>query len=941
MTGIRRVHIGFLMVTLLSASLALTRVASPGRAQTAPAASPVAGSLAYPAMFTVAADGRIFYAERTTGRIGVRNPADGSDVAFHQLRDLCTTSDQGVYGLALHPRFPTEPALYVYATLRAGDGTCQNQILRVDAPAGGPATTSVLLASPYTGVHIGGRLLFGPDGNLYASTGDGSSGLSDLDASRAQRAKAQDVDDPNGKILRMTPAGTAPVDNPFANTVFAYGFRNVFGFDFDPVTGKLWAVDNGPDPGYPGEPSGPGPAGGCNDEINLVEKGGNYGWGPTATCGEPPEAPRNTNQDGPSPVLPKLNIKAASGTTGARFCSGCGLGPDLEGRLFYVRYSYGTGTSEIRAATLSDDRSEVISDVVVHRPPGTSALSIERGPDGALFYSDSQGIYRLNPGSAPSATALVTSFTPTRLRSDFSGWVGMQLRIGATDLTVSALGRWVVAGNSGTHTVKLVDAASGADVPAGSVSVATAGAAPAAFRHAELTAPVSLRAGATYHLVSLETAGGDAWYDYDTQVVTTGAATNAGVAYGPVGEPGRWVTAGAGGQAFGPVNLLYTTGAATTTPTTGVATTTTSVAPNTTTTVTAPTTTTTAPGNTTSAARGTAVVTSFTPTRLRQDFSGWVGMQVRIGPGDLTVSALGRWVVAGNSGRHSVKLVDAASGADVVGGSVSVATAGAPAGAFRYADLAAPVTLRAGARYHLVSEETAGGDAWYDYDTQVVTTAAASDVGATYATAGGPGGWVTGGGAGHAYGPSSFLYATESSPTTSPTATSTTVRPATSGGGAGTPLVTSFTPPALRRDFSGWVGMQIRVGPTPLTVSALGRWVTAGSTGTHTVKLVDASTGTDVPGGSVTLATANAPGGAFSYVALSSPVTLRAAATYFLVSQETAGGDPWHDYDTRVVTSAGASVAGAVYAFPSSSSGWVTGGGSGQAYGPPNLLYSS
>ena len=135
--------------------------------------------------------------------------------------------------------------------------------------------------------------------------------------------------------------------------------------------------------------------------------------------------------------------------------------------------------------------------------------------------------------------------------------------------------------------------------------------------------------------------------------------------------------------------------------------------------------------------------------------------------------------------------------------------------------------------------------------------------------------------------------------------------------------------------------MQIRVGPTPLTVSALGRWVAAGSTGTHTVKLVDASTGTDVPGGSVTLATANAPGGDFFYIPLASPVTLRAAATYYLVSQETAGGDPWHDYDTRVVTSAGAGVPGAVYALPSSSSGWVTGGGPGQAYGPPNLLYDS
>src|SRR5207237_910839 len=105
---------------------------------------------------------------------------------------------------------------------------------------------------------------------------------------------------------------------------------------------------------------------------------------------------------------------------------------------------------------------------------------------------------------------------------------------------------------------------------------------------------------------------------------------------------------------------------------------------------------------------------------------------LKVGSSDLQVSSLGRWVVAGNSVSHTVKLVDAATGADVAGGSVSVTTAGAPAGSFAYVKLPSALTLRANGTYYLVSQETAGGDAWYDWDTRVVTTSAGSDTGTVY-----------------------------------------------------------------------------------------------------------------------------------------------------------------------------------------------------------------
>ena len=93
--------------------------------------------------------------------------------------------------------------------------------------------------------------------------------------------------------------------------------RNSFGMAFDPVTGWLWATDNGP---------------ACNDELNRVHLGRNMGWGPSATCDQPPVTRRDTNRDGPDPFLPRA-VYGRLGITGVAFCDGCGLGPGFEGDL--------------------------------------------------------------------------------------------------------------------------------------------------------------------------------------------------------------------------------------------------------------------------------------------------------------------------------------------------------------------------------------------------------------------------------------------------------------------------------------------------------------------------------------------------------------------------------------------------------------------------------
>ena len=127
---------------------------------------------------------------------------------------------------------------------------------------------------------------------LYAMVGDGHDSSNAQDLSHNNR----------GKVLRMTPNGRVPSDNPFANKlIFGYGNRNSFGFTFDPTTHKLWETENGPS---------------CNDEINLLMVGHNYGWGTNQSCGSA-TPPRDTNNSGPNPrTMPKVFFRATLGITG-------------------------------------------------------------------------------------------------------------------------------------------------------------------------------------------------------------------------------------------------------------------------------------------------------------------------------------------------------------------------------------------------------------------------------------------------------------------------------------------------------------------------------------------------------------------------------------------------------------------------------------------------
>ena len=148
-------------------------------------------------------------------------------------------------------------------------------------------------------------------------------------------------------------------------------------FTFDPVTHRLWETENGPE---------------CTDEINLIVKGGNFGWGPKETCSV--RKPGGTNNSGPKPRRrPKWFTASTIGITGAAFCHGCGI-RSLGGQLVFGDVN----TGSLRAIHLNAARTGFSSKARVIATGLDGVHSVEVSPTGHIFFSGTSGIYRLISG---------------------------------------------------------------------------------------------------------------------------------------------------------------------------------------------------------------------------------------------------------------------------------------------------------------------------------------------------------------------------------------------------------------------------------------------------------------------------------------------------------------------------------------------------------------
>jgi glucose/arabinose dehydrogenase len=287
----------------------------------------------------------------------------------------------GLLDVALSPAFASDRTVYWSYSEPRKDGGNATSVARGRLSADGRRLEQVRVifrAMPsYDGdKHFGSRLTFAPDGMLFVTLGE----RSDL----AIRPQAQELDSHMGKILRITPDGTAPPDNPFTDRpgaraeIWTLGHRNVQSAAFDPE-GRFWVVEHGPRGG---------------DELNLIEKGKNYGW-PLVTYGEEYSGapiPRAVTVR-PGFEQPVYYWDPVIAPSGAQFYTGDAF-PGWRGNLFVGNLK------DNRLVRLVLDGKRVTGEEHLLADRGQRVRDVRQGPDGALYVvTDEQNgeLWRIAP----------------------------------------------------------------------------------------------------------------------------------------------------------------------------------------------------------------------------------------------------------------------------------------------------------------------------------------------------------------------------------------------------------------------------------------------------------------------------------------------------------------------------------------------------------------
>ncbi|WP_433223354.1 PQQ-dependent sugar dehydrogenase [Dactylosporangium sp. CS-047395] len=284
-------------------------------------------------------DGSILYTRRDAHDIVKLNPATGARTTVGTVPNVQSTDGEGgLMGLAISGGFASDHWLYIMHT-----SPTDNRIVRIKLNGDRLDTSSeqVLLSGILRNkFHDGGRLRLGPDGKLYAATGDAQNG-----------DNAQNTGGLNGKILRLNPDGSVPSDNPFGNYVWSYGHRNPQGLAFD-SQGRLWEQEFGNS---------------VMDETNLITRGGNYGWpaceGTSGTCGTA------------GYIAPKRTYPTADGS-----CSGLAVVRDV----VYIACQRGTRLYRAPISGSSLQTPQVYFNGTYGR-----LRTVEPAPDGGLWLTTS------------------------------------------------------------------------------------------------------------------------------------------------------------------------------------------------------------------------------------------------------------------------------------------------------------------------------------------------------------------------------------------------------------------------------------------------------------------------------------------------------------------------------------------------------------------------
>jgi aldose sugar dehydrogenase len=319
-----------------------------------------------------APDGTLIFTLRG-GDIRILRPGETTHRLLHRPADVDAQGQSGMMGVAVDPDFNNNRFLYAYFSVRAGSAV-QNRIVRfrvADDWSGVSDRQDLLTGISWGsgGAHSGGRLRFGPDGNLWLTTGDTRSATVPQDP-RALGAK----------VLRIARDGSIPSGNmgpPFLPAIWAYGFRNPQGLAFRPNTEEPFLCEHGP---------------GTDDEVTLLFAAGNGGWDPRNPSN--PSDPTYWGYNGtvmtdltkfPEALKPTWRDTNSGGVSGCDFL----VGPqwrDWFGALAVASL----GDRNLRILPLSQDGASVSGSVTTLYGGQERIRAVVVGPDGALYLTTDQ-----------------------------------------------------------------------------------------------------------------------------------------------------------------------------------------------------------------------------------------------------------------------------------------------------------------------------------------------------------------------------------------------------------------------------------------------------------------------------------------------------------------------------------------------------------------------
>ena len=325
----------------------------------------VAGGLVHPWSLAFLPDGRMLVAERP-GRMRIVTRAGQLSPPLGGVPEVFAQSQAGLMDVILAHDFAQSRTIYFcYAERADGGGRIAVAHAQIDDNSRAPRLNAVTVifrqqGPASRGLNIGCRMAQAPDNNLFVTLGDHF----------ASAKLAQTLDNHIGKIVRIRPDGSAPPDNPFVGRkdalpeIWAYGLRNAEGLAFNPADGKLWEQEHGPRGG---------------DEINIMEKGKNYGW-PVVSYGVNYDGSPvgQGKQQAPGMADPVWHWTPSIAPSGMAFYTG-DLIPSWKGSLLNGALKF----ELVSRLTLDGDKA--VKEERVLQGLHERIRDVRQGPDGALY----------------------------------------------------------------------------------------------------------------------------------------------------------------------------------------------------------------------------------------------------------------------------------------------------------------------------------------------------------------------------------------------------------------------------------------------------------------------------------------------------------------------------------------------------------------------------